>query len=137
MKHGLRLICAVMLGWLLTGCTEQAFTMLESVAVDGCPAFKIRFTQATGCQNDGSFEFCLADDPVLITEIMQMSPNITCGPGRGRAQCDTETEVLCMVSTDGLCLPPSHGPINDAGWQLACDLAAHPAIFQLVPTWYE
>ena len=110
---------------------------MESIIVGDCPDDSINFTRATGCQNDGSFEFCLADDSSLIAEIEGMSPNISCQRGRGRAQCDIETEYLCMVSTDRLCVAPGSDVMTFAGWRLTCDLAAHPAITELVPTWYE
>jgi len=123
-------------GWLLTGCAP--FIAALQVAVGNeCPVNEIQFTQATGCQNDGSFEFCIAHDAMLIATIEQISPNINCERGRGRAQCDLDTEYLCMVSTGGLCLMPGSDAMSSAGWRLTCELAAHPAIFELVPTWYE
>jgi hypothetical protein len=136
-KHGLRVLLALLMVGLLTGCTAPFLAALQSAMIDDCALDEIQFTQATGCLNDGSFEFCLANDATLIAEIEQMSPNIACGRGRGRAQCDLETEVLCSVSTDNLCLEPDSYVMSAAGWRLTCAIAAHPAVDELVPTWYE
>ncbi len=137
MRPGSHQFLALITVWLLSGCViTPFFARLQPAIVDHCPVGKMHFTRATGCQNDGSFEFCLTDDPALIAEIEQMSPNISCQPGRGRAQCNAGSEYLCMVSTTGLCVAP-RGALNAVGWQLACDLAAQPVITELVPTWYE
>jgi hypothetical protein len=54
----------------------------------------------------------------------------------GRAGCDLDTEVLCFLDTAGLCTA-YHGALTDEGWQIVCELAALPAVREIVPTWYE
>ncbi len=102
-----------------------------------CPTEKIAFTQATGCQNDGSVEFCLpADDPAALDTVRQIAPEVSCQQAGGRAHCDLNTQILCLVETRGMCVA-EYGALTDAGWQTVCDLAALPFVKQIVPTWYE
>jgi hypothetical protein len=109
-----------------------------AVAVEAlCPIDKIAFTQETGCVNDGSFEFCVPTKNLnALAMVRQIVPQAECGPHRGRAGCDLETEVLCMVAVDRWC-PVRHGAMTDEGWQTVCDLAALPHIREIVATWYE
>ena len=102
-----------------------------------CRMDKISFTQDIGCFNDGSFEFCLpADDTDALTAAQRIAPNIVCMRAGGRARCDLDTEILCLVSTDGMCQELQQ-PMTDSGWQTVCELAALPFVRQIVPTWYE
>jgi hypothetical protein len=102
-----------------------------------CPTHKIRFTQETGCMNDGSVEFCLAaGDLAALESVRALAPDVRCMRAGGRARCELDTEVLCLVETRGLCVA-QHGALTDAGWALVCDLAALDAVREIVPTWYE
>jgi hypothetical protein len=107
-----------------------------------CPTDQISFAQAEGCLNDGSIEFCIpADDPEVLAQVQAIVPGIECLPYGGRARCNRETQRLCMLSTDGMCI--TQGPddssyaMSDQGWATVCALAALPAVKQIVPTWYE
>jgi hypothetical protein len=102
-----------------------------------CPTDKIAFTQDTGCLNDGSVEFCiLADDPAALAAVWDIEPDVTCMRAGGRARCDTSTEILCLLPTRKQC-PTYHDALPDSRWQTVCDLAALPAVRQIMPTWYE
>ena len=102
-----------------------------------CPTGKIRFTQDAGCLNDGSVEFCIpADDRSALEAVRAIVPDVHCMPARGRAGCDLDRELLCMVETHGMCVE-YHGALTDAGWGMVCDLAELPFVREIVPTWYE
>ncbi|HEX3053556.1 MAG TPA: hypothetical protein VHP83_23050 [Aggregatilineaceae bacterium] len=102
-----------------------------------CPTAKITFTQADGCHNDDSFEFCLpANDPAALAAVQAIAPNVECIGSRGRARCNIPDEVLCLVNTKGMCVE-RHGAMNDTGWQTVCELASLPLISKVVPTFYE
>jgi hypothetical protein len=102
-----------------------------------CPTDKITFTQAEGCFNDGSVEFCIpAHDPEALQTVLTIAPQTTCIQAGGRARCNVNTELLCMVDTQKMCLR-MESPISEAGWQTICDLAQLSFIRQVVPTWYE
>ncbi len=101
------------------------------------PSEKIRFTQDTGCLNDGSVEFCLpAHDDAALIAVREIVPGVRCMQARGRAGCDLDREILCMVETSGLCVE-AYGAMTDAGWALVCEVAALDAVREIVPTWYE
>jgi hypothetical protein len=127
-----------MLAALLTGCTpiNQLYEVLFTWSAS-CPTEKIQFAQADGCLNDGSFEFCVTNGADLLGTLHERVPNMTCVPSAGRARCDAQTQVLCMVSTDGLCRADQPQALTDAGWQLVCSIAAQPYIERIVATWYE
>ncbi len=100
-----------------------------------CPTAKIAFTQAEGCLNDGSVEFCLpASDSVALSTVEHIAPDVTCVRAGGRARCDTTTEILCLLPT--YC-SSYDSALTDSGWRAVCDLAALPFIHRIVPTWYE
>ncbi len=131
-------VVIILLAAAIAGCTpviqlyESVFAPPESCAVE-----KIQFTRDEGCFNDGSFEFCVANDAALLDSLHQSVPNVTCISSPGRARCDIQTQVLCMVSTDGLCRADQPGALTDDGWHLACSIAARPYIERIVATWYE
>jgi hypothetical protein len=102
-----------------------------------CPADKITFEQNTGCLNDGSVEFCVpANDLDALAAVREIVPDVQCGSMGGRARCDLDTEVLCLIETRGMCTA-YHGAMTDDGWQTVCKLAAMPFVREIVPTWYE
>jgi hypothetical protein len=109
-----------------------------TISISQCPTEKIAFTQETGCQNDGYFEFCIPDDdPEALAAVIALAPTVTCLRAGGRAGCHTDSEYLCMVPTRGLCQAGSQGAMNDQGWQMACNLASLTSVRKVVPTWYE
>lgn len=129
-----------MLVLLLAGCTVLPYSN-HLYPTPGCATDKIRFTQDTGCLNDGSVEFCLpADDPGALDSVHALvdenSVKGRCMQARGRAGCDLESEVLCRVETAGLCVE-RHGALTDTGWALIYDLAALESVREIGPTWYE
>lgn len=103
-----------------------------------CDTTKIDFTQAQGCQNDGSVEFCLLPTDGGSYQVRLIDPSITCAPGGGRARCDPKVELLCFMPTAGpaSCVAP-HGAMTDAAWAKVCRLAALSEVRRIVPTWFE
>ncbi len=104
-----------------------------------CPTHKLAFTQATGCQNDGSVEFCLPKDPQFAVRIRALAPELQ-GPrgSGGRARCDLTREDLYFLPTrPGLeCAQGSHSLTQEA-WVRLCRVAEDPAVSRIVPTWFE
>jgi hypothetical protein len=128
------LITLILVG-LLHGC-EPLQDLLSSATGAACPADVISFSQEDGCIGDDTFEFCIpADNPFALEQVQAIAPAATCSPGRGRAGCKPESELLCMVRTSGLCLKDDS--MTAEGWQLTCDLAGLPFIEAIVPTFYE
>lgn len=104
-----------------------------------CNTAEIAFPIESGCMNDGSVEFCLpADDEAALDAAHAITPLITCTQGsRGRAECDTATERLCLVEVPtSACVAP-HGTLTPDAWQMMCALAALPEVRMIVPTFYE
>lgn len=102
-----------------------------------CPAAKLHFTQATGCQNDGSVELCLPDNPTARAAATAIAPGLRCGTGGGRAGCNQPGLLLCSLETAAAQCVERHGAMTDATWIRVCKLAALPAVKAIVPTWYE
>lgn len=109
-------------------------------ACTAAAAAKLAFTQATGCSNDGSVEFCAPDgDAGVAAALAAISPTITCAPGGGRARClDAPGQLLCFYPTavPDQCVA-QHGALTDAAWADVCAIAALPAITAIVATFYE
>jgi hypothetical protein len=130
------------------GCAEHGSTGPGGIVPDAgppetCPtgnSAKIRFDQATGCQNDGSVEFCIPDnDTALRTQLTAISPAITCMVGGGRANClRTPGLLLCFYPTQ---VPDEcvvqNGAMTAAAWADMCAIAAQSAIVEIVPTFAE
>lgn len=105
-----------------------------------CPVEKIKFTQATGCGNDGSVEFCIPDgNAALVAELEAIEPMISCAAGGGRAGCNDPTGLL-------LCFYPTrfpdqcttdHGAMTDDVWADMCAIVAKPEITEIVHTIFE
>ncbi|WP_248360624.1 hypothetical protein [Anaeromyxobacter oryzae] len=106
-----------------------------------CATEKLRFTQATGCQNDGSVEFCVArGDATLEAKVRSIAPSVRTGASRGRAGCDPAVETLYFYPTlpdDPSVCTSRHGAVTDRAWQELCRLASLSEIRRIVPTWYE
>lgn len=134
-------LLAALLAVLLAGCVpEYPFPVSWLAPPDSCSTEKIQFTQEDGCLNDGSFEFCIVNNnDALLSKLYETVPNMTCIRAGGRARCDLQTQMLCLVSTEGLCHAgqPQPRALTDEGWALACNLASQPYIEKIVATWYE
>ena len=101
----------------------------------GCREDKLAFTRATGCENDGSVELCIA--PELAHAVELLAPTITCAPGGGRAGCDPATQLLCLLPTGPAECESRHGALTDEAWDTVCALTMLPAVARIVPTWFE
>jgi len=130
------MLCAV-----LAGCAshpaEPGVPPPEPAAPAGsCPTEKLAFTQATGCQNDGSVEFCLPRDEQVVQRVRALAPELR-GPigGGGRARCDLSKEELYFIPMPEACQVADALP--DETWATICRVAADPAVARIVPTWYE
>ncbi len=107
-------------------------------AATTCPTGKIAFTQAGGCSNDGSNEFCIPKgDAATLMEVKRIAPSVSCGPGRGRAGCDPTGQDLCFLPTDTSTCTSPHGALTDAAWAQHCQLATLPSVPQIVHTFFE
>lgn len=104
-----------------------------------CNTAQIAFPIESGCMNDGSVEFCLpAADDASLEAARAITPLITCSQGsRGRAQCDTATEQLCLVEVPSSACVAPHGALTPDAWLMMCALAALPEVRMIVPTFYE
>jgi hypothetical protein len=108
-----------------------------------CPTEKLAFTKQTGCENDGSVEFCIPnDDASVLSAIRDIASSVRCAPGGGRARCASMSELLCSYPTESYateahtCQVPQ-GELTDSAWAELCQIAALPQVRQIVPTWYE
>lgn len=103
-----------------------------------CPTEELLFTQANGCMNDGSVEFCLpTGDEDLVARVKEIAPTIQAGSTKGRAGCNVPAETLYFFPTGPAeCVAP-HGALVDAAWEKLCRIAALPEVKKIVPTWYE
>ena len=103
-----------------------------------CPTGKIAFTQADGCSNDGSNEFCIPKgDVATLMEVKRIASAVSCGPGRGRAGCDPTRQDLCFFPTDPSTCTSPHGALTDAAWAQHCQIASLPSVPRIVHTFFE
>ncbi|WP_342375312.1 hypothetical protein NVS55_28960 [Myxococcus stipitatus] len=105
-----------------------------------CPTSqKFKFTQETGCRNDGSVEFCLpTGNDALVARVKAIAPTVQeAGASRGRAGCNVPEETLYFFPTAEAECHARHGALTPAAWDTLCRLAELPEVRQLVPTWYE
>lgn len=111
----------------------------EDAVEHSCKTQKIRFTQQTGCANDGSFEFCLpVGDSVAKEKILKIDRSISCelGPG-GRAECHRESQQLCTFRIPvGQCTNWK-SPLPEEVWKIVCQLAELEAVPMIVHTVLE
>ena len=145
----MRMLTALLL--LLATCNRGALqpspVMDAAVTVDltscsasdlcgACEPAKLAFTQADGCQNDGSVEFCIP--PSLENAVKAIAPSLRCAPGGGRANCDATTQLLCSFPTGdaATCVTPK-GALTDAAFRQICQLSTLPEIKQIVRTRLE
>ncbi len=122
------------LSTVLLGCASGS-----AAPVGTCPTWKMEFTQATGCHNDGSVELCLPKDERVVERIRALAPDLQGAiGGRGRVGCVMERESLYFFPTrTGIeCLEQRPG-LSDEAWGTLCRIAADPAVPRIVPTWYE
>ncbi len=125
--------------------------LVLALALSGCartppptsdPEAKIAFSRESGCQNDGSVEFCVAKgDAALEAAIRRIAPSVTpAGGGAGRARCDTGREVLFFYPTasdDPAVCTARGGALTERAWRELRALAALPEIRAIVATYYE
>jgi hypothetical protein len=112
--------------------------MLKDLSAASCRADKIAFSQAEGCQNDGSNEFCIpSGDPAVQARVKAIAPRISCAPGGGRAGCISGAELLCFFPTGPLECLARHGSLTDEAWAQHCELAALSEVKRIVHTWFE
>jgi hypothetical protein len=100
---------------------------------------KIKFSRAQSCANDGAVEWCVPDgDTQLMAALTAISSEITCAPGGGRAGCNTGGRLLCSQPTrfPDHCLT-QHGEMTPQVWDDICEVAAQPAITEIVHTIFE
>jgi hypothetical protein len=124
-----------------TSATTDPATGVESEAesaLRACQTKKIAFSQATGCQNDGSVEFCvpLGFEKVVTTTVPQVRPT----SGAGRAGCLQGRETLFFYPTrldDAATCVPNTTAMTDAAWKDMCRLAGFRQIKKIVPTFFE
>ena len=110
---------------------------LDDAPAGACPTAEIMFTQATGCANDGSVEFCIPDgNAPLIAQLKAIETDISCAPGGGRADCLAMPNLLLCFYPTGF--PQQceaiHGAMSDRTWQDMCAIAALPEVMAIVPT---
>ena len=100
----------------------------------------MQFTQAKGCENDGSVEFCIpANDAALRGRLDALGAGLTYSTSTGRAQCDHEQELLVLFPTpkDDARVCTSEGALRRRPWAQLCSIAREPAVKAIVPTFYE
>lgn len=103
-----------------------------------CPVGKIAFTQAAGCVNDGSNEFCIPKgDAATLMKVQRIAASVTCGSGRGRAGCDPAHQELCFFPTGTSTCTSAHGALTETAWAQHCQLATLPTVPQIVHTFFE
>ncbi|MFY1826046.1 hypothetical protein ACN47A_09045 [Myxococcus fulvus] len=125
---------------LLTGLSACATTPVDPAgsAKDACPTAKLAFTREAGCRNDGAVELCLpAGDAGLLARVQALAPGARALSSRGRAACDTASEVLVLLPLEERDCEARHGALTPAAWERLCRVAALPQVRALVPTWYE
>jgi hypothetical protein len=104
-----------------------------------CRADKIHFTQQTGCQNDGTYEFCIPTAALCtdcLARVQAIAADAIVSGSGGIAGCDASTQQLCMVPTSPAtqrCEAPN-GAMTDAAWAQVCALAGLPFVPAVYPT---
>lgn len=102
----------------------------------GCFVSKLEFTQADGCQNDGSLEFCLPQKFEQAAKLI--APSLHCTFGGGRAMCNSSVERLCFFPTgDAATCNPQKGRLTDAAYDQLCRLSTLPQVRKIVRTILE
>lgn len=125
-------------------CPNDGETCWRGECVDACVTkceqakSVIQFNQEKGCFNDGSAEFCVPKDNTLLVQLIQaIAPQVTCRPGRGRAQCDRSSELLCFYPTGRTECVKRNGALRTHAWHELCEIAALPVVRSIVQTFYE
>lgn len=108
-------------------------------APPGCHTEKLAFTQATGCQNDGSVEFCIPTNMGIEAMLQTIEPAIHCAAGGGRAMCNATPNLL--LCTYPLAFPAQcatdHGAMTGDTFGDMCSIAAIPQVTMIVHTILE
>lgn len=99
---------------------------------------KVRFEQATGCQNDGAVELCATDDVAAYERLARIAPGlIRVGtPGRTGCTAPDTAYLLPLEPLEDWCVE-KHGALTASGWAVVCTLAAQPEVSALGPFWAE
>ncbi len=121
--------------WTQTTCTSSEVSPPPAV----CATNEITFAKESGCQNDGSVEFCIRrGDNATLAAVREIASNVTCSRfGGGRARCDQASQQLCFYPTGaGECLA-TPGALNERAWGEICGIANLDAVTKIVPTWFE
>lgn len=107
--------------------------------VTGCQVAKIAFTQAQGCANDGSVEFCIPDSASALAAVASISADTVCVAGGGRAKCLASPNLLLctMATTFPTRCETTHGALTAVAWATLCQFADLPTVTQIVPTFFE
>jgi hypothetical protein len=101
-----------------------------------CKVGKIAFDQGHACANDGSNEFCVADNTETHAAVRAIFPGVRCMRGGGRANClEAPGQLLCFID-NGQCTT-SHGGTDDTYWLRICDLSLLPQVNHITHTIYE
>lgn len=138
--HPSHLLLALVLGGCCSSSSEVSSCIPQEPRGDlagACVPGKLKFTQATGCKNDGFVEFCLPKmDLPSQAQAMAVAADLQCAPGAGRAGCSA-SELLCQLPTAGARCVAVHGALTDAAWTQVCALSSLPAVREIVPTFFE
>ncbi len=121
-----------------TGSTVDAPIIVDT-AVTGCKLAKIAFTQAQGCANDGSVEFCIPNNASAVAAVTAIAADTSCAAGGGRAGClATPNLLLCSKPTmfPAHC-DATHGALSASTWATLCQIAELPMVTQIVATILE
>jgi hypothetical protein len=120
---------------------DLALTADDVAASASCPTKKLAFTKATGCDNDGSVEFCVsAADEALQAKIRAIAPSVEFATvGMGRAKCDMTRELRASFPTRPNVRTEctSSGHLTNHAWAEICTIAKEPEIRKIVPTFFE
>jgi hypothetical protein len=108
---------------LLAGCPGSS---------EECVVERVSFTQADGCINDGTYEFCV--DPDDEAAVLAAAPTATCVLGvGGRAGC--QDSLYCAVPVD--VADCDGAAMTDPAWATVCRVSNLPLLSAIVPTFYE
>jgi hypothetical protein len=111
----------------------------DALVPASCQPAKIAFTQAAGCMNDGSVEFCIPNETATVTKVTQIASDVNCSTGGGRARCNlTPNQLLCSLPTTfpAHCVT-QHAALTQQRWNTVCQLSSLPEVTNIVHTILE